>query len=242
MRRMTKAQCKWNDRIEAWRKGEPFKENARAKREVPSLEIREVLDNYYPPDPTGSAQFFTPPEMALAAFEHGNVYLTNGQRVLDPCAGIGHLFYPWSHHLHDSQIGFDAYEIDQECIELGRRLFPGINWHWGIPFDYLEDIEGQYDLVVCNPPFNIRRGMAPGERMNQGRATKSEHLFLELCIRALKPEGRAVMFGPYNYLDKLPKRMQIWFDDHAYLDFRGGPLPGKFALTGVQLHAYYIRR
>ena len=242
MRRSTKAQRKWNDRIEAWLKGEPFKENARAKPEVPTLGVREILDNFYPPDPTGSAQFFTPPEMAQAAFDYGATFIGRGHRVLDPCAGIGHLFYPWTWQCEADDITFDAYEVDKGCVELGQVLFPGVNWQWAIPFDHLAEIEGQYDFVFCNPPFNIRRGMMLGEEMSQGRARKSEHIFLELCVRALKPEGQAVMFGPYNYMDKLPKKMRAWFDERAVVDYTWGPLPGEFALTKIQLHAYYITR
>lgn len=241
-RRATKAQCKWNGRIKAWLQGELFRETARAKPEVPLLTLREVLDNFYPPDPTGSAQFFTPPEMSLAAFEYGNIHITEDQRVLDPCAGIGHLFYPWLPYVENDKTTFDAYEIDKECVELGQILFPNINWRWEIPFCDLEAIEGQYDLVICNPPLNIRRGMILGEVMSDGRAKKSEHIFLELCVRALKPEGQAVFFGSYNCLDKLPKKMRAWFDEHATLDYSWGPLPGEFALTKIQLHAYYITR
>ncbi len=242
MRRMTKRQRKWNDRIEAWLKGNLFKENARAKPEVPVLGMREILDNFYPPDPTGSAQFFTPPEMAQAAFDYGAVLISPGQRVLDPCAGIGHLLYPWLWHAEVGDVTFDAYEIDRGCVELGQMLFPDVNWRWEIPFDRLEDIEGQYDYVFCNPPFNTRRGMMSGEEMSNGKAKKSEHLFLELCIRALKSEGGAVMFGPYNYIDRLPRKMRDWFDERATVDLTWGPLPGEFALTKIQLHAYYITR
>jgi len=121
-------------------------------------------------------------------------------------------------------------------------LFPNVNWRWEIPFDCLENIEGQYDLVICNPPFNIRRGTASGEEMSGGKAKKSEHFFLELCIKALKSGGRAVMFGPYNYMDKLPKKMQAWFDEYTKVDYSWGPLPGEFALTKIQLHAYYIQK
>lgn len=242
MRRMTKRQRKWNDRIDAWLHGVPFRENAQAKPEVPDLSLLDVLENYYPPDPTGSAQFFTPLQMAQAAYDYGNIYVTKGQRALDPCAGIGHLFYPWLRHIEADGVTFDAYEIDDACVELGQVLFPKVNWQWEIPFDCLASIEGQYDLVVCNPPFNIRRGMILGEEMSAGKARKSEHFFLELCIRALKPEGQAVMFGPYNYIDRLPRKMRAWFDQHANVDYTWGPLPGEFALTAISLYAYYITR
>ena len=50
------------------------------------------------------------------------------------------------------------------------------------------------------------------------------------------------MFGPYNYTDRLPKKMRAWFNEHAQVDYHWGPLPGEFALTKIQLHAYYITR
>jgi len=106
----------------------------------------------------------------------------------------------------------------------------------------LDEIEGQYDYVICNPPLGTRRGMAPGDQMCEGRCSKSEHSFLELCIRALKPRGQALVLAPYNYVDRLPKAARAWLDDHADVEHGRGPLPGKFALTFIKLHAWRFQR
>lgn len=239
--KVTKAQRKNRDRIMAWLNNQPFQENSRDRDpQVPDLSTIRVMEEYVPPDMSGAAQFFTPIEMGAAAVSYLDVPFYNGgdTRVLDPCAGIGNLLY------HLDGLNIDAFEIERECVDIGRRLFPDVNWNWKIPFDtdILDKIEGQYDAVICNPPLNTRRGMASGDEMCEGRCKKSEHIFLELCIRALKPEGQALILAPYNYMDRLPKTLRPWLNDHATLDHSWGPLPGEFALTKMRLHAWYFRR
>lgn len=237
----TKAQRKNRDRIMAWLNNQPFPENSRDRNpQVPDLSAVQVMEEYVPPDVRGAGQFFTPIEMGAAAISYLALPFgsESNTRILDPCAGIGNLLY------HLDSLNIDAYEMERECVDLGRRLFPDVNWHWEIPFDVdvLDKIAGQYDYVICNPPFGTRRGMYSGDEMCEGRCRKSEHIFLELCIRALKPEGKALILAPYNYMDRLPKTFRPWVDDHADLEHSWGPLPGEFALTKISLNAWYFRR
>jgi 2-polyprenyl-3-methyl-5-hydroxy-6-metoxy-1,4-benzoquinol methylase len=237
----TKAQRKNRDRIMAWLNDQPFRENSRDRDpQVPDLSTKRVLEEYVPPDVSGAGQLFTPIEMGAAAISYLDLPFLAGSDacILDPCAGIGNLVY----HVDGHKV--DAFEIESECVDIGQRLFPGVTWHWKIPFDtdILESIEGQYDCVICNPPINTRRGMASGDEMCEGRCKKSEHIFLELCIQALKPEGQALILAPYNYVDRLPKTFRPWLNDHADLEHSWGPLPGEFALTKINLHAWYFRR
>jgi ribA/ribD-fused uncharacterized protein len=240
--KITKAQCKNLERIRAWLNDEPFKENHRDKNpKVPILSVQDVLEQYIPPDITGAGQYFTPVEMGMAALEPFQLdpRRRHPVRILEPCAGIGHLA-----SLFSSVRGviLDAYEMEKECVRIGQKLFPWANWHHRIPFYDLEQIEGQYELVVANPPIGARRGMSPGARMSDGRCTRSEHIFLELIARALRPGGKAVVLAPYNYLDRLPKALRAWLDDRLFAEYSLGPLPGRFALTSIQLHAYYFTR
>lgn len=213
----------------------------RGEREDLSLTARAVLDRYTPPDIKGSAQYFTGLETGRAALEPLRLWLPAGQklRVLEPCAGIGHLIYLlrdlWQH------LVVDAYEVEAECVEVGRKLFPWTNWQAGMPFLAMADLEGQYDLVLCNPPIGIRRGMALAKPVCQGRCVRSEHVFLEVSIRALKPGGQAVILGPENFLDKWPARLRTWLADQVEPVDRFGPLPGGRAHS-IQLYAHYFRK
>lgn len=249
--KLTKAQLKDLERVDAWLNGRPFRESSRQKERdltVPALSIEDVMAQYIPPAVSSSGQFFTPLEMSEYLYEQlyysGILPLNVGERVLDPCGGIGHLLYHLPGYFDSSTVRLTAYELEQECVGIGQKLFPWANWRWAIPFECLPDIEGQYDLVVMNPPFgDVRRGMAAAELMSAGRAKLAEHLFLELAIRALKPNGVAVVIAPYNLLDKMPKALRQWFDERAELEEKSqDTLPGEFKLTKVRVHAYVIRR
>jgi len=238
-RKLTKRQHKNRQRILAWLNNEEFTENARAKPAVPKLSVGEVLEFYIPPDVTGSAQFFTPAEMSEALLGvMGIPFYDDNISILDPCAGIGHLLWPLS---RDTS-GIVAYEIEQECVKIGQRLFPKIEWHWEIPFDHLDQIEGVFDFVVMNPPFNVTRGMAPGWEMCSGRCTKSEHVFLELAVRACKPGGQIGVIAPYNFCDRFPRALRDWLGSRVILECDMGQLPGKFEMSSITVHGYIFRK
>jgi len=237
-KKLTKRQRKDRDRILAWLKGEEFRENSRSKPTVPDLSIGEVLEFYVPPDVTGAGQYFTPAEMSSELFNWLPIYDSRKVSILDPCAGIGHLLWP----VADLECKLVAYEIEQECIEIGRRLFPRIEWNWEIPFDFADELEGRFDYVVMNPPFGTTRGIYPGREMCGGRCTKSEHVFLELAVRACKPGGQIGVIAPFNYWDRLPKALRAWLEDKAQLVDALGQLPGKFALGGISVNGFIFER
>jgi hypothetical protein len=213
----------------------------RGEREDLSLTTRAVLDRYTPPDIKGSAQYFTSPETGMAVLEPLRLWLPASQKlwVLEPCAGIGHLIYL----LRDlrQHLVVDAYEVEAECVQVGRKLFPWANWQANMPFLAMDAIEGRYDLVLCNPPIGIRQGMALARPVCQGRCGRSEHVFLEISIRALKPGGQAVILGPENFLDKWPARLRTWLADQVEPVDCFGPLPGGRA-NSIQLYAHYFRK
>ncbi len=243
--KFTKAQIKNQERIEAWLKGVPFRENSRDKHpQVPDLTLERVLEEFCPPDVKGAGQFYTPLDMASQALSY--IAPFEGARILEPCAGIGNLLYPL---LPDSKwIHVDAFEMEGECVRVGQKLFPWAHWHHAIPFDHLDEIEGRYDFVIMNPPFGTVRGMVPGENMSQGRATRSEHIFMELAVRALKPDGYAVMIVPSQgerapaFHERMPKKMAPWFEPRAKLVYRDARLPGEFQLTQINVEALVFQR
>lgn len=239
-RKLTKRQWKDRERILAWLEGKEFRENSRAKPAVPDLSVGEVLEFYIPPDVTGSAQFFTPAEMSEALMSYMNIpFYDDNISILDPCAGIGHLLWPIA---RDTNHGIVAYEIEQECVKIGQWLFPKVEWHWEIPFDHLVEIEGTFDFVVMNPPFNVTRGMALGWEMCEGRCTKSEHVFLELAVRACKPGGQIGVIAPWNFWKRLPKKLRAWLEDKVTLECETGQLPGKFEMSSITVHGYIFRK
>jgi len=248
MIKVTGVQRKQMARLRAWLEEQPFRENARDKDlKVPAFTTQEVLEQFIPPDITGAGQFFTPLQMGAAALAplrlaHFKPHKKQPPfRVADFCAGIGHLLYHFQ-PLQEKLI-FDAWEMEELCVRVGCKLFSWVNWHHQIPFFALNKIEGQYDLVVGNPPIGTTRGMMRGREMCENRCRRSEHVFLELTVRVLKPgRGQAIVLAPHNYIDTLPQAARNWFDARARVEKSWGHLPGKFSFTREQLHAWHFVR
>jgi len=239
-KKLTKAQWKAREHILAWLEGKPFRENSRSKLAVPELTVEDVLEQYVPPDVTGAGQYFTPPEMARHLLSYLDIpwYGGDGYSVLDPCAGVGHLLWP----LIDTDIELVAYELEEECVKIGRKLFPDVEWYWEIPSDHMDKLEGRFSCVVLNPPFNTRRGIVPLQEMARGVCTKSEHVFFALAVRACMPNGQIAVIAPYNFMDRWPKSFQAWLEDKVELLIDLGQLPGEFALGGISVNGFIFRR
>lgn len=249
MVRLTKAQRKDRERIEAWKEKKPFKENARDKDpQVPKFTPDEVLDTYVPQDISDGAKFYTPREMAYAFWALGSAGYLNiipGMSVLEPCAGIGNLLYPFYDGLEDWDWVVDAYELDKEACEIGAKLFPNrVSWHNESPFEDSVQLEGLYDLVIMNPPLRIKWANEIGSEWLESGATNSEYRFLELAIRALKPGGQLMVIAPYNYIDRLPKGkgVKAWFAENAKVTAEFGKLPSEFQFTKIQAFGFLIER
>ncbi|MCL4296272.1 MAG: hypothetical protein KJ077_11110 [Anaerolineae bacterium] len=234
MYRLTKQQHKDRDRITAWLEGKPFRDNGREA--VPELTVEQVLEMYMPTwDPQENGQFFTPLEMGAALVDLLNIL--PGSRVLEPSAGIGHLVF----HLQDEPITVDCFEADQTCVAVGQRLFPWANWKHATPFEELANIEGQYDFVLANPPFETDWAIQEGLDMSAGKARKSQHLFMEVIARALKVDGQAAVIGPPELLNSMPQALRAWFE--ARMDLNDVvELPGEFRLTKARVVAFLFTR
>jgi len=240
--RMTKQQIKDNARIQAWLEGKEFRENSRAKPAVPNLSHNDVLEDWTPPCVSAMGQFFTPYSMVekLHPWTHGRDARSGPYTVLDPCAGIGHLLTDFSHSVYQ----VTAIEMQWETFTLGQHLFPAFEWRQWNALEYLDTFEGQFDIVICNPPYNITVGMHNRLEGFESGGKKSHQLFLELCVRALRPDRHsiAVMIGPYNLITGLPKKAAAWFEENAQIVDIVGPLHGEFKHTKMQVHAYMIKR
>ena len=205
---------------------------------MPVLTTEQVLDGWMPSwDPRETGQFFTPLEMGEYAVSRAAPF-EEGARVLEPCSGIGHLVY----HLAGWGVNTDAYELSRECVEIGQKLCPFAAWQQADPFDHLDRLEGRYDYVLMNPPYNTTWGTYRAGEVCVSGAGKSEHLFMELATRALKVGGLALVIAPYNLVDRMPKKMRAWFDRRMALEWDMGELPGEFKLTKVRVHGFVFSR
>lgn len=247
--KLTKQQRKDRERIEHWIYQRPFRENSRSKPEIPELSAKEVFDTYVPGNISDGGQFFTPLVTGDAAIRFAaacGMNIESHHLVLEPCAGIGNLFAAFAYTYAEMPgARVDAYEIDGECVHVGRRLWQdetNIYWHNEIPFDDIADLEGQYDVALINPPFGTRWGMYPGDVMSKGKFKLSEHLFVELALRALKPGGKALVIAPYNLIDRMPKAGKTWFDQNVAWWQKSDVLPGEFAFTKIRVHAFVLER
>jgi len=181
--------------------------------------------------------YFTPLEMAGNVVDCLDAIVWQGGKILEPCAGIGSLIAPIEGDKH-----IVAYDVCETNVALGSRLFPEVEWRWSIPFRDVDALSGQFDVVLMNPPYNIKRGIGPGIEMSQGRATKSEHLFLELAVRSVKPGGQIVIIAPYNFWDKMPGHLRVWVNERVLLEDSWGPLPGEFSMTKIAAHLFVVRK
>ena len=210
MVKLTKAQIKDRDRIEAWINGEPFKENSRDKHpQVPALNVGQVLETYVPLYISDGAKFYTPLEMGEYIWERISHIIEPGQRILEPCAGIGNLVALPYEYTIDGQIKQDmdvdedfeplriiAVELDQEAYKIGAKLFPDAEWIHGSAFEEVPAMFGTFDHVLMNPPFNITWATGSGAEMSGGLCKKSEHMFLYLAMQALKEAGMRTLSPP----------------------------------------------
>ncbi len=203
---------------------------------VPDMTLPQALETYAPPNAYGLSQYFTPLATATRILEELRFNFNQPLRVLIPGAGIGHLIWPLL-VVRDTAL-VDAYEIDEECTIVGRGLFPWVVWYNLTPFPHLAVIEEQYDLVLCHPPLGTERGLHPSRIMCAGRANRSEYIFFELCIRALRPAGQAIFLGMEFFMRRMSHPLREWFETRAEHIRTLGPL----ADPRGDLYAFYCQK
>ena len=95
--------------------------------------------------------FFTPTEMCRD-FYMACGCLGYNKSMLDICAGIGKLTFPFYENSDDKSI-FTLVEINKDYIDVGKRVMPEANWIHSDCMDLTIYADNTYDLVVSNPPF-----------------------------------------------------------------------------------------
>lgn len=240
MIKLTKAQRKDLDRIEAHLKGQPFKENARAKPAVPDLALDYVLDRWIPDNISDLGAFHTPTSMAMYIMEQFNYVLENGSQfdtILDPCAGTGNLIYPY---YQESQI--TAVELQMGSVMVGKTVMPEMEWVEADAFDWAKRDTRLFDLVILNPPFGIQAGMYDAESYT-GFKVKSQHQFFALAINKCKPGGHIAVVAPWNFTD-WPKHKGyfLWQENRVGCISRIKQLPGEFLYTKIAVDLFIFKR
>ncbi|WP_322801113.1 N-6 DNA methylase [Thermoflexus sp.] len=168
-------------------------------------------------------QFFTPPRLATWVVETALPLLRRRESMLDPACGDGAFLEP------ACSLGFReivGIEVDPEVwAAAGRRLegTPGVSLRLGDALDWVEELEGRFDLVATNPPFSAKYGRVKEasklQRFTLGAGRRSEAveaLFLELCVRALREGGVLAVVLPEGLFANLPyRRVREWLLRHV---------------------------
>ncbi len=168
-------------------------------------------------------QFFTPPRLAAWMVETALTLLPRRESMLDPACGDGAFLEP------ARSLGFTeivGIEVDPDVwAAAGRRLkgTPGLSLHLGDALDWVDMLEGRFDLVATNPPFSAKYGRVKEasklQRFTLGAGRRSEAievLFLELCVRALREGGMLAIVLPEGLFANLPyRRVREWLLRHV---------------------------
>ena len=123
-----------------------------------------------------------------------------GGRVLEPACGIGNFLGLMPDHLH-GKVAVDAVEIDDISARIARMLYPGAEIHRQ-GFEESEvwaPDEGQYDLVIMNPPFGQQKVY---DRRYPEQSSHSIHNYFVLkSLEAVRPGGVVATVISRNFLD-----------------------------------------
>lgn len=233
---VSKAQRKAMSVLEAWFTNQPIRQPK--EKTVPQLTTIQVIDMYIPPAAKSFGQYMTPLDMVGQVHRLMKQYeFPISGNVLEPCAGIGNLLQGLPAN------NVTAYELNHECVLFGERLLPSARWIEADVFECLPAIEGQFDVVVMNPPYGSTAGMATAQEKSQisPPPKTSEYLFLELAVRAPRPGGMGFVIASPLLKQKMTKAFAGWFDSQADL-INTGPLSGEFKLTKVRVSGYVLKK
>ncbi|CUX50648.1 Type I restriction enzyme StySPI M protein [Agrobacterium tumefaciens str. CFBP 5621] len=212
----------------------------------------------------GAGQYFTP--RVLIELLVRLMQPRPGEVIQDPAAGTGGFVIAADRYMKARTDDYlDLGEKEQEFQK--RRAIHGME---NVPGTlrlllmnlYLHDIDGDHvdlgdtlsdkgkglgraDLILTNPPFGPAGGAPTRDDLSVTANVSSYQLpFVEHCIRALQPGGRAAIVVPDNVLfedgrgRELRRMMMDWCDLHTILR-----LPtGIFYAQGVKTNVIFLTR
>jgi type I restriction enzyme M protein len=179
-------------------------------------------------------QYFTPCEVIRLIVEIVNP--RGDERIVDPACGtadflVGAKQVAAERHRTDISTHLQGYDVGPLATHLSifNMLLNGDRGHSDIqtldtllaPLEY----EGQYDIALCNPPFGARIvekrlaalarfELVTPKKSGLQRMPKPQEagiLYVEVCLKAVKPGGRVGIIVPNGYLGNRSER---------YLEFR----------------------
>ena len=181
----------------AWKRHEDAEAILSLDRRLTDDEIEQVLRDWNPAatNNVGAAgAFFTPIDMAwnVAVFNHLDY---NGTEYLDLCAGIGSMLHGWVrwHSVGRERVHITAIEINPDYVEVGRRLFPDVEWIVGDVFDQdLIDDLPVFSVGVSNPPFGrVRTTAGKGDWLRY--CGKAEYMVAEIMAHKCSLGGHLIV-------------------------------------------------
>ncbi|NVN10255.1 class I SAM-dependent DNA methyltransferase [Nguyenibacter vanlangensis] len=215
----------------------------------------------------GAGQYFTP--RALIDVMVRLMQPEAGEIIEDPACGTGGFLIAANLHMKAETDGYFDLETDKEKEFQIKQALRGIE---NVPDTYRLLLMNLYlhsidpnnvvpgdtlsptgaspqfknvDLILTNPPFGPAGGPPTRDDLTITSTVSSYQLpFVEHCIRALKPGGRAAVIVPDNVLfddgrgKALRQRLMNWCDLHTILR-----LPvGIFYAQGVKTNVLFFTR
>ncbi|MCC0672241.1 MULTISPECIES: class I SAM-dependent DNA methyltransferase [unclassified Clostridioides] len=143
---------------------------------------------------SNSTQFFTPEVVINYMLDSLESTGFKGGKILEPSCGNGKFVNALISRFENVEI--TSVELNNELYYLNKICYPNVNVINGDCLDYLKEFEGEFDLVIGNPPFG------KSHKRDSFKFGKSslESYFLELSLRALKEGGSLIMVLPDSIL------------------------------------------
>lgn len=142
-------------------------------------------------------QFFTPRHVVREVVRWLEVQ--PGEVVCDPACGSGaFLVHSWMEQPACRVVGAD---LDPRAVRMARVMLGGVgaDASLGVRDSLTDTAEGGVDVVATNPPFAGDVGdRYPGYALDDGGRVERDVLFLERCVRLLRPGGRLAIVLPHN--------------------------------------------
>ncbi len=214
---------------------------------------------------SGAGQYFTPRPLIDCLIRL--MKPKPGEVIQDPAAGTGGFIVAAHRAILDQTDQLftldpaDAARQIRECYHLAelvqdthRLLLMNLMLH-GIEGDAsnIDTMAGEgaglpkSDLILTNPPFGTKKGGGRPARddFSVTAGTSNKQLaFVEHCVRALKPGGRAAIVVPDNVLfeDGVGRRLRAWLMDLCDLHTILRLPTGIFYAQGVKTNVIFFNR
>lgn len=168
-------------------------------------------------------QFFTSPALAAWVVEIATSMLTSFHSALDPACGDGVFLRQMLQHNFETVVGID---VDAAVLKVCAQQLNDekrLHLRCSDALWLLNELSERFDLVATNPPFSAKYGRVSEPsllrrfELGHGRSSEAiESLFLELCVRSLRPNGVLAIVLPEGIFANLTQeRVRQWLCRHA---------------------------